>query len=279
LRAARAQLAEAEASYRQAEADFGRASNLFESRSLTRADYDTVSAKRDASRARVDLAKDQVAAIQSRTEGAKAALGEATLAGEDSALKAPFDAVVLKRMVEAGSLVGAGTAGFVLADTTDVKAVFGVPDTVVPGLRTGARLAVATEAIPATGFSGVITRISPAADPKSRVFEVEVTVSNRKNLLRTGMIASVTLSNGASGKNVPVLPLAAIVRSKARPEGYAVFTVEREGARQIARLRDVVLGEGFGNGIAVRSGVEIGQQVITNGSNVVSDGEPVQVVP
>ena len=41
--------------------------------------------------------------------------------------KAPFDAVVLKRSIEVGTLVGAGTVAFTLADTTALKAVFGVP--------------------------------------------------------------------------------------------------------------------------------------------------------
>jgi len=47
----------------------------------------------------------------------------------------------------------------------------------------------------------------------------------------------------------------------------------------VARLRDVQLGEAFGNAVALKGGVELGRRVITNGSNLVSDGEQVQVIP
>jgi multidrug efflux system membrane fusion protein len=185
----------------------------------------------------------------------------------------------LKKTIEAGSLVSPGTAAFVLADTRTIKVVFGVPDTVVPRLKPGMQLPVRTEALPDAEFSGRITRISPSADLKSRVFDVEVTLPNPASRLRAGMIASVVLRGGAAGKKVPVLPLSAIVRSRSKAGEYAVFIVRSEGDKEVARMRDVRLGETFGNAIAVRSGVELGERIITNGSHLVRDGEAVLVVP
>ena len=279
LLASKAQLTEAEAGLRQAELDYTRAKNLCDTQSLTRAELDGANTKLDASRARVDAAKNQIAAIQARMRGAQAMLAEAGIALEDTSLRAPMNGVVLKKMIEAGSLVSPGTAAFVLADTRSVKVVFGVPDTVVPRLKLGLGLPVGTEALPDAEFSGRITRISPSADLKSRVFEVEVTVPNPANRLRAGMIASVVLRGGAAGKKVPVVPLSAIVRSCSKAGEYAVFIVRREGDKEVARMRDVRLGETFGNAIAVRSGVEPGERIITNGSPLVRDGEPVVVVP
>jgi hypothetical protein len=62
-------------------------------------------------------------------------------------------------------------------------------------------------------------------------------------------------------------------------KGYAVFLVREEGGKQIARLRDVQLGETFGNRVACTSGVGVGQKVITSGSQLVSDGEAVRLIP
>jgi membrane fusion protein (multidrug efflux system) len=92
------------------------------------------------------------------------------------------------------------------------------------------------------------------------------------------MIASVTIFEDGRPLQVPVLPLNAIVPSKTG-QGYAVFVLDRQAAGPVARMRDVRLGEAVGNGIAVVAGVKPGELVITNGSNVVTDGEQVQIVP
>ena len=76
-----------------------------------------------------------------------------------------------------------------------------------------------------------------------------------------------------------MVPLSAIVRSRSTAGEYAVFIVRSEGNKEVARMRDVRLGETFANAIAVRSGVELGERIITNGSHLVRDGEAVLVVP
>ena len=45
-------------------------------------------------------------------------------------------------------------------------------------------------------FSGHVTSISAAADPKSRVYSVEVRIDNPKNLLKARMIASIKSAPG-----------------------------------------------------------------------------------
>ena len=107
----------------------------------------------------------------------------------------PFSGWVLKRSVDVGTLVGPATNGFTLADTRSVKAVFGVPDTAMANVKLGSAQSVTTEALPGS-FSGHITSISAAADPKSRVYSVEVRIDNPRNELKAGMIASIILAGG-----------------------------------------------------------------------------------
>jgi multidrug efflux pump subunit AcrA (membrane-fusion protein) len=58
-----------------------------------------------------------------------------------------------------------------------------------------------------------------------------------------------------------------------------MFIVEDQGGKQLGRLRTVTLGEAFGNKVAVKSGVKLGEQVITSGLSRLVDGESVQVIP
>jgi multidrug efflux system membrane fusion protein len=289
----KAQLAEADAALGKAQFDFERAKTLFASQSMTKADYDAAKAQFDAAEAKRNAARSQVAVVEAKTSaaaaqievmrarasGAQATITEATIPLHDTALRAPLNAVVLQKNVEVGTLVSAGKAGFTVADVSSVKAVFGVPDLMVNKLKLGSALTVTTESLPGTEFQGRITRVAPAADMKSRVFEIEVTIPNPRQLLKSGVIASLELADAAPPKQVAVVPLAAVVRAKDKPDEYAVFVVEERNGKATARQRRVKLGEAFGNTIAVIEGVNTGERVITTGATLVLDGQAVREIP
>jgi multidrug efflux system membrane fusion protein len=160
-----------------------------------------------------------------------------------------------------------------------VKALFGVPDLEMQSLKPGRTLTVELEALPGRQFTGQVTSISPSADQKTRLFEVEVSIPNSQRLLKVGMIASLTLASVTMAEPVAVVPLNAIVRSKDKPDQYSLFVVEDQAGKQRGRLRSVALGEAFGNRVSVLSGVKVGDLVITSGGSRLVDGEPVQVIP
>jgi RND family efflux transporter MFP subunit len=289
----KAQLADAEAAYEKAKLDFDRAQNLFASQSLTKANYDAAKAQLETTTARVAAARSQVEMVQARANSAKsqievikarstaaqAVVHQKMVPLQDTALKAPLNGLVLQKSIEKGTLVSSGKTAFVVADTSSVKAVFGVPDIAVPEMKLGSRLSVETETAPGTEFQGQITSIFPAADPKSRTFNVEVTIQNPMYLLRPGMIVSLRVETKEPVQAQPVVPLNAVVKSKTNTKGYAVFVVIEQGGRQISKVRDVQLGETYGNTIAVTDGVKEGDRVITTGVTLVRDGEPVKVIP
>jgi multidrug efflux system membrane fusion protein len=185
---------------------------------------------------------------------------------------------VIKRSVEVGSLVGQSVLGFSLAETRLVKAVFGVPDLVVGSLKLGEPQVITTAAV--TGrFNGRITAIAPAADPRTRTFSIEVTVSNARNVLRPGMVATLMLSGPREAHPVPVIPLGAVVRAADNPSAFGVFVVEQRGDQFFARARTVELGVAYGNVIGLESGLEPGERVIVTGATQVRDGQQVRVLP
>jgi multidrug efflux system membrane fusion protein len=252
----RDQVTDAEASLRQSQADYERASQLYENRSVSKADYDAAYARYTASRAK-----------QSQ---AQLSLGDATL-------RSPIDGVILRRSVEVGSLAGPSAPAFTVADTRNVKVVFGVPDVIVSQLKLGGRLTIQAEAMPGKVLEGRITRISPSADPSSRVFEVEAALPNPDNRMKVGMLATLRL--GTTGPVEALLvPLAAVVRPAGDSTGYAVYVV-KEASAPTAHLRRVTLGDVTGNQIAVRGGLQSGDRVILRGATIVADGQAVRIIP
>ncbi|NOT64181.1 MAG: efflux RND transporter periplasmic adaptor subunit [Acidobacteria bacterium] len=289
----KAQLAEAATAREKARLDFERAKSLFASQSMTKPDYDAARAQFDTAEAKHAAAQSQVAMLEAKTSAANAQIEmlnarinnaearttEAAIPLRDTALRAPLTGIVLSRSVETGALVSPGKAGFMIADLSSVKAVFGVPDLTVNKLKLGSTLTLTTESLPGREFQGQITSIAPAADPKSRVFEVEVTIRNPQQLLKSGMIASLEVAAAAQAPPVTVVPVSAVVRARTQGEQYAVFVVEERGGKQLARSRLVKLGEALGNTIVVLEGVNAGERVITTGATQVLDGQAVQVIP
>jgi len=264
LEQAKAQLARAQAENERAKLSFGRISALYAVGAATKPDYDDTNA--------------QVQATQASVDNGKASVAEAEIALGYCELRAPFDAWVLKRNVDVGTLVGPATNGFTLADTRSVKAVFGVPDTAVGGIKPGSPESVTTEAMPGA-FSGHVTSISAAADPKSRVYSVEVRIDNPGNRLKSGMIASISIGGGRKIQRVNAVPLTAVVRSPDNPNGFAVFVAEGTGDTVRVHTQDVKLGDTYGNLIAVLEGVNLKDRVVTSGTNMIKNGDEVRVIP
>ncbi|HWC19007.1 MAG TPA: efflux RND transporter periplasmic adaptor subunit, partial [Terriglobales bacterium] len=260
---AKAQVARAEADYEHSKLNFERTSNLYSSQSATKPEYDSAKAQRD----------EAVAAL----DNARAALAQAQTALDDSSLRAPFDGWMIKRSVDVGALVGPSVVGFTIADTRSVRAVFGVPDNAVGRVKLGQSQKITTDVFP-DSFAGRITAISPAADPKSRVYSVEVTIPNPKNELKSGMIASLALGGEVLPTNVLAVPLSAVIRDPQNPEAFAVLLAEGAGDPATARVRSVELGDAYGNMVQVLGGVKAGERVITAGATLVKSGEQVRII-
>src|SRR5258708_1211928 len=179
--------------------------------------------------------------------------------------------------VRVGWLAAWACLGLPRADRRLVKVVFGVPDLVVGSLNLGDRQMLTTAA--ATGpFGGRITAIAPAADPRTRTFSVEVTISNTGNLLRPGMIATLVLSGSPEADPIPVVPLSAIVRGADDRSAFGVFILEQRGDEFFARARTVELGAAYANVIGLKSGLAPGDRVIVSGAAQVRDGQQVRVL-
>ena len=263
-------LAQAKASFDRSQAENERAKQSYERMSK-------LFAVGAATKPDLDDATAQLASTSAAVANSKAQVSEAQLALGYCELRAPFDGWVLKRSVDVGTLVGPATNGFTLADTRTVKAVFGVPDTAMANVKLGSAQSVMTEAVPGN-FPGHVTSISAAADPKSRVYSVEVRIDNPRNELKAGMISSTVLGNGRQNAKVMVVPLTAVIRSPGKKEGFAVLLTDGPGDTPKVRAQDVTLGDTYGNNISVLSGLSAGEHVVTSGTNMIRAGEQVRVI-
>lgn len=263
---AQAAFAQAKAGLDQAQMDFDRTAKLAQTNAVAGAE--------------LDAARTRSASATAILNGTKARLDQAMTALADTVLRSPLGGIVLKRGIEVGALAGPGTVAFSVADVGSVRAVFGVPDTVLPRIQLGAVEKITTEAYPGVIFEGRISLIAPSADARSRVFEVAVTIPNADGRLKPGSVASLALEGGADVKaeTAPLIPLSAIVRSTKATDRFGVFVVEDVAGKLVARTREVELGEYLGKVIPVKTGLKGGERIVIQGAGLLSDGESVEVI-
>ena len=266
---AQANLDKANAALEKATNDFRRATNLQATNSITGPDYDSAKQEYETDKAAVDGAKAQLNEAQTN-------LGYATLS-------APMNGVLLQRKIEVGDLVGPGTTGFVLADVSYVKVVFGVPDVMLNRVALGHKIQISTASVPGKLFTGTVTAISPSADANTRVSEVEVSVPNADGALRDGMVASLEIGAktgpaATARAEAVAVPLAAVVQSGQGNSTYGVFVVTTEGKKDVAKRHQVELGQVVGNSVIVNTGLESGARIIVTGATIVRDGDTVRPI-
>ena len=265
VKSAEANLAAAQASLVKAKADFGRAQDLYAKKSMTAPDYDS--------------ARQEYGTAVANVEGARAQLSEARQNLAWCTMKPPMDGIILNRNIEIGTLVAPDKVAFVLADMSAVKVVFAVPDVMLTNIALGDMLSVTTQSRPGTTYSGKVTTISPVADSRTRVFEVEITIPNAAGELKDGMVAALQVPElSVHAPDTLSVPIMAVVSRKDDPQAYAVYVVDKQDGGTVARLQDVQLGEVHGDRVVVTEGVDSGDRVIVYGISTVWDGSPVRVI-
>jgi RND family efflux transporter MFP subunit len=259
-------LAGSEATYDRSKRDFDRDSELIKEQIIAPSLFDQVT--------------QQYQSARSEVEQSKAALKQAEINLGYCNLTSPIDGVVLDRRIEVGTLAEPNTLAFDVANTAEMKAVFGISDIEVGRIKQGSLQTLSADALPGVSLIGKVTRIAMNADPTTRTFDVEVTLPNKDGRLRPGMIASLQLADTSASRAVALtLPLNAIVRPPHDSTGFAVYVVEDRDGKTLAHLRNVNLGEIVGNEIRVSNGVVAGDRVIVRGATMVSEGTEVRIIP
>ena len=138
---------------------------------------------------------------------------------------------------------------------------------------------VVTDALPGQVIAGKITAINPEVDTATRNIRIQATVTNHQEHLRPGMFVNVAVVMPDS-KNVLAVPATAVLYA---PYSDSVFVVEEkqnENTKQpglVVRQRVLKLGEKRGDFIAVVSGLEPGETIVSTGAFKLRDGQAVVV--
>jgi len=235
-------------------------------------------ARRDAARGE-RLYEDKVISLEQLQDlRTQAAMAEETVNSAEfnrnyAAIVAPRDGTVLRRLAEERELVAAGAPVLVLgAQDKGFVVRTGLADREIMQVRLGDIAQMHFDALPGETLSGKVTEVASAADAASGMFRIEVTIDPTELPLKSGLVAKLTVvpASASAGSRVYV-PIGAIVEGDGRTARLFVLDKDR------ARRRDVEVAFIEGESVAIASGVEAGEQVITDGAQYLEDGEQVAI--
>ena len=202
---------------------------------------------------------------------AQASLLESKTMLDYTILSAPFDGIVTQKTANAGDLATPGKPLLRIEGENNLQILTDIPEAMINTIQTGDILQAR---IPATGsnVSGVVTEVSPIADPSSRTSPIKIKINSGPQL-RSGQFARVALA--LEDTETYVIPQSAIL-----PYGQLerVFVVQ-DGQAQLRLVRTgVILLEPDGQQrVEILSGLLEGETVITSGNSNLQSGQPVQI--
>ncbi len=221
--------------------------------------------------AELDAAEAQLKQAVANAEAIRAAIDKKTF-------RAPFSGTLGIRKVNVGQYVNSGQAIVELQTLAPIHVDFALPQQRVVDLAVGQPVEVTTDGVSGTKFLGKITALEALVDSATRNVRVRATLANEGAKLRPGMFANVEVLLPA-GEPVVVVPASAILYA---PYGDSVFVIERrknaEGAEEtVVRQQTVRLGLTRGDFVAVTSGVQAGDEVVSTGAFKLRNGGTVRI--
>ncbi|EOZ95790.1 putative Co/Zn/Cd efflux system membrane fusion protein [Indibacter alkaliphilus LW1] len=170
--------------------------------------------------------------------------------------------VVTARNVSVGDFVSRGSVLFEIVDLSTVWVILDAYESDLGAIKKGDDLSFSVSAYPGKTFNAKVTYIDPVLNPDTRTVGVRAEATNRNFELKPEMFVSANISTGQAGQSGLMIPKTAILWTGPRSVVYVQVGNKEAPAFE---MREVELGPRVGEDYLVLSGVEEGDQVVSNG--------------
>jgi multidrug efflux pump subunit AcrA (membrane-fusion protein) len=259
----------AQAELVQAKQGFDRAEQLHKRQLVPRQTLDDAQATLQAKQASYDSALQNAKNLRADIDASEAAAKLAERQLRDTAIRAPFDGYVQKRLVNLGEYVRVQTPVMAVVRVDPLKVTAEIPEKLAPWVKVDEPVDLRVDAYPDRTFTGKLSRISPAVNSSTRAFPFEALVPNGEAQLKPGTFARVRIVSSRVDQ-VLTLPYAALQYRYGVNRVYVV-----DGDRLVAR--ELKVGERLGERIEITSGVKAGETVAISDVDKLADGNKVSV--
>ncbi|HXE88059.1 MAG TPA: efflux RND transporter periplasmic adaptor subunit [Hyphomicrobiaceae bacterium] len=267
-----ADLASAKAVLAEAEVAFKRQADLIEKKVTSEASLDTARSKRDTAQAAVSKIE---AVIAQKT------------------IRSPVTGRLGIRKVERGQYVSPGMTLVTVQALDPMRADFPMPEQAIGKLRVGQQIEIAVDAYTGKVFKGTIESLDARVAQDTRTLLVRGSLPNPQRKLLPGMFANVTVLLG-DPRPVVTVPRTAVTYSLYGDSLYVVKAAEPAdkdkgtggqaaastagGERKlVAERRFVKTGQARDDRVAIVSGIQVGDEIVTTGQLKLNPGAAIRI--
>lgn len=258
-----------------AEKQLRRFERLIESGDVSRSSYDQQKAQRDQLQQQYEVAltkarQDYAAVIAARAgvANAETQVAQARRNLSYALVYSPINGYVAERPADLGEYVSPATKVATVVSTNPLRVRIDIPEQAITSIQMGQSVSVNVSAYPDRNFSGRVHHVAPSVTPNSRTLTIEAVVENPDGLLKPGQFATVRILQAQTSAAV-LVPL----RSIRAESGTSYVFVIKDGR---AEKRIVQLGQADADLVEIKSGVAAGEQVATSNVELLNDGAPVK---
>lgn len=211
---------------------------------------------------------DSVSVAAAQVKQAASGVNYASEQLKNTVITAPISGTVSVRNVDEGEILSGSAPALTIIDTDRMIAEISVPDKMVDKVEEGQIITLKLNAMENKIAEGVVDYISPNAESKSKAYTVKILL-NTTDELKSGMFARVILPE-AIKENVLTVPNEAIKIENS----VSVVFIAAEGS-----VKKVVVTTGLANDrfTEIIDGLNVGDEVITEGQIFLNEGEKVTI--
>jgi membrane fusion protein, multidrug efflux system len=215
----------------------------------------------------------QVLTAQTQVETLKRNIGVLQKQASLMTVTAPTAGVIDQLNVKVGEFFGGMTPvpQIRIVNTNNMKIVASVPENYLNRVHVGSHLLVFLPEQNNMQLDAVVNVVQKVIDPNTRSFNIEAKIPSGN--LKANQIAKIRIQD-YNNSNVIVIPVNLVQTDE---KGKYVYVAEKKADKMIASKRSIFTGETYNGMIEVKSGLNAGDQLITEGYQNLYEGQVVSV--
>lgn len=155
-----------------------------------------------------------------------------------------------------------------LVNTSTLKAVVQVPEAYQSNVKVGSPVRLTLPEVNNKVISGKVHIAGKTIDPSTRTFYIEVQLPTDKDL-RPNQVALAQIQD-YSTPNVITIPINTL---QTDDKGKYVLVATQDKGKLVAKKRAITIGQTYGDKVEIKTGLQQGDQLITDGFQSLYDGQ------
>lgn len=176
---------------------------------------------------------------------------------------AEFSGVVTQRNIAVGDYVSTGQVLFNVVDLSRLWVLMDAYESDLPFIKVGNEVNFNVAGIPGENFKAKVTYIDPMIDPNTRAASIRAEVLNRQSNLKPEMFVTARIQSTQKGSQAKLsIPRTAVLWSGKRS---VVYLKVPNSEIPTYEMREITLGSRVGDNYQIESGLQAGEEIVTNG--------------